>query len=127
VGNSTGGLATVAASGMALPDGIVGAVNFAGGAGGGVLGAGKPCNEPEVRRIFVEAARTAHLPMLWLYARDDEFWGAELPKEWLADYLNGGGEATLHEANRGGHDVVSYPEEWNAALDTYLAALGFRK
>ena len=126
VGNSTAGLAMVAASGMQLPEGVIGAVNFVGGAGGGVLGAGKPCNEPEVRRVIAEAGKSAHLPMLWLYARDDEFWGPDLPREWHADYLKAGGRATFRQFDHGGHDLVSYPDEWGAALDAYLATLPVR-
>jgi dienelactone hydrolase len=126
VGNSTGGLAMVAARGMQLPEGVIGVVNFAGGAGGGVLGAGKPCNEPEVRRVIADAGKSAHLAMLWLYARDDEFWGPDLPREWHADYLKGGGRATFRQFDHGGHDLVSYPEEWGAALDAYLEGLPVR-
>ncbi len=125
-GNSTGGLAMIAASGMPMPNGVIAAVNYAGGAGGGVLGPGRPCNEPEVRRIVTEAGRAARLPMLWLYARDDPFWGADLPRRWHDDYVKAGGRAELQMFERGGHDLVSYPDVWGAALDAYLAKLGVR-
>jgi hypothetical protein len=54
-------------------------LNFAGGAGGGVKGVGIPCNERNIRLLITQAGKTARLPMLWIYASNDRFWGADLP------------------------------------------------
>jgi dienelactone hydrolase len=79
IGNSAGGLAMIIASGTSLPSGIVMLLNFAGGAGGGVKGVGIPCNERNIRLLITQAGKTARLPMLWIYASNDRFWGADLP------------------------------------------------
>ncbi|MBR1217225.1 hypothetical protein JQ557_04430 [Bradyrhizobium sp. U87765 SZCCT0131] len=127
-GNSTGGLAMMVAAGTPMPEGVLGAVNYAGGAGGGVLGVGHPCNEPDLRALMVKYGHTARLPMLWLYASDDAFWGPALPRLWYADFVKAGGKAEFQEIENGGHghDVVSHPEVWGPAVDAFLARLGLR-
>ena len=38
------------------------------------------------------AGRTAKAKMLWLYAQNDKYWGAELPRQWAAAYSGAGGK-----------------------------------
>lgn len=127
-GNSTGGLAMIVASGSQMPDGVRAAMNFAGGAGGGVIGVGHPCNEPDIQRLVAKYGRTARLPTLWLYATDDEFWGPALPRQWYGDYIRAGGKAEFQQFAKGGHghDLVSHPDVWGPAVDAFLAKLGIR-
>jgi len=124
VGNSTGGLAMILASSLPMPEGVIAALNYAGGAGGGVLGAGHPCNEPDIRRLIANSGRAARVPMLWLYAKNDEFWGPDLPRQWYANYIKNGGKAEFREFDRGGHNIVSHTDDWGSAVDAYLAKLG---
>jgi dienelactone hydrolase len=124
VGNSTGGLAMIVASGAVMPGGVIAAVNFAGGHGGGILGPRLPCNQSEISRLASEAGRTARIPMLWLYARHDTLWGPDFPRQWHAAYTKAGGRAEFAMFDRGGHDLVSYPALWGPVVGAYLAKLG---
>lgn len=128
VGNSAGGLAMIIASGTALPTGVVTLLNFSGGAGGGVKGAGIPCNEPNIRHLIIQAGKTARLPMLWIYARNDKFWGADLPVSWHDAYASTGGHAEFHmlpPVGNDGHAVIDYWGNWRHVADAYLARFGF--
>jgi dienelactone hydrolase len=126
VGNSTGGLATIAATGRP-PRGVVAAVNFSGGAGGGIT-PGRPCNEPEIRRLITNAGRSARTPMLWLYAANDSLWGPQFPREWHAAYVKSGGRAHLHifpSVGSDGHNLKDHIEVWAPVVTDYLPKLGF--
>jgi dienelactone hydrolase len=127
--NSAGGLAMIIASGMKAPGGVIAALNFAGGAGGGVRGRGRPCNEPAIRRVAAKAGRRARLPMLWLYSQNDALWGADLPRQWHAAFAKGGGRAEFHMlppiGEDAGHSLVDHVQVWRRVVDAYLAKLGF--
>jgi dienelactone hydrolase len=129
VGNSSGGLAMIAASGMKAPGGVIAALNFAGGMGGGVLHRGRPCNEPAIRRVATKAGRTAQLPMLWLYSQNDALWGPDLPKQWHRAFAEGGGRAEFHMlppiGEDAGHSLVYHVQAWRGVVEAYLTKLGF--
>lgn len=126
-GNSTGGLAMIVASGMDVPDGVIAAINYAGGAGGNVLGPARPCNEPDLRRVVAEAGASARIPMLWLYSRNDSLWGPDLPRAWHKAFTTSGGTAELHllpPVGEEGHDLIDYTDAWELVVRAYLAKLG---
>ncbi len=82
VGQSVGGLTTVAACGQNWP-GVIGCVNFAGGAGGKPdTHAGASCQPERLGAVMAQAGKTTQVPSLWLYAENDLYWGAEPPKQW---------------------------------------------
>jgi dienelactone hydrolase len=82
VGQSVGGLATVAASGQNLP-GVVGCINFAGGSGGNPrTSPGASCQPDRLGEVLSSAASSTRMPSLWLYAANDLYWGPDAPKKW---------------------------------------------
>lgn len=82
VGQSVGGMATVAACGQNLP-GVVGCINFAGGSGGNPrTSPGASCQPDRLGEVLASAASSTRVPSLWLYAANDLYWGAEAPKKW---------------------------------------------
>jgi len=82
VGTSMGGISTIALAAR-NPEGVVAAINFAGGKGGDPLGRpGNPCAPEKLAQSYAAFGKTARVPTLWLYAENDLYWGAELPKQW---------------------------------------------
>ncbi len=81
-GQSVGGLTTVAACGQNWP-GVLGCVNFSGGAGGNPTSSpGQSCQPDRIGELMAQAARTTRVPSIWLYAANDLYWGEEAPKRW---------------------------------------------
>jgi dienelactone hydrolase len=79
VGVSVGGLtsAAIAAKG---PPGVVGYINFSGGAGGSPRESpGKSCKPENLTKVFEEFGKTTRVPSLWLYAENDLPWAHRDP------------------------------------------------
>ena len=68
--------------------------------------------------------------MLWLYARNDEFWGEEWPKRWHQAYVEAGGRAqlvTFGPVGTDGHRLLGQGfQKWRPVVDRYIASLGFK-
>lgn len=95
VGNSVGGLATVGI-GALNPPGVVGAVNFAGGAGGSPeVSPTRSCQPEKLTETYREFGTTTRIPSLWLYAENDLYWGPTAPREWHAAFATGGSKTTF--------------------------------
>ena len=76
VGQSTGGLETIATV-ATNPEGVIGGINFAGGMGGNpAISPGKSCKPELLTAIYGRLGKTTHVPTLWLYAENDLFWGS---------------------------------------------------
>jgi dienelactone hydrolase len=85
-GQSVGGLATVALC-AANPPGVVGCINFSGGAGGDPLHApGRLCAPEQTTQLMRQYGGSTRVPSLWLYAANDLYWGAEPPRQWHAAF-----------------------------------------
>jgi dienelactone hydrolase len=130
-GQSAGGLTAVVTVGRA-PPGLLAGINFAGGTGGDPdTRPQKPCSPHAVERLWRELASTARAPMLWLYWQNDQFWGPEIPKQWHAAWLSGGGRAEFHSlapVGKDGHTGSSIDmDHWVPIVDEFLAGLGFAK
>ena len=83
VGQSVGGLATVAACGQNWP-GVMGCINFAGGTGGNPdVSPDQSCQPDRLGEVLSNPAKTTVVPSLWLYSANDKFWGEEAPKVWF--------------------------------------------
>ena len=129
VGQSVGGLVSVAA-GAYSPPGVAGIVNFAGGAGGNADHArGSSCSPELVEALFADYGRTTTVPSLWIYALDDQYWGAVAPREWHAAFARGGSPTTFVQtpapADGDGHGLSRQsPALWGPAVDEFLARLG---
>jgi dienelactone hydrolase len=130
VGQSAGGMAAVV-GGAAAPDGVVGVVNFAGGTGGNpTLSRGRSCDPDQLGRLYGELGRTTRVPSLWIYARNDQFFGADAPVAWHAAFAQGGSRSTFVHApavsDGDGHGLSRHPRAlWAPDVDAFLAPLAF--
>ncbi len=129
-GQSAGGLATVAAA-AANPAGVAGYVNFAGGNGGNpTLAPGRSCDPDQLTRLYGEFGATARLPGLWVYARNDQYFGPDAPVAWHAAFARGGSPTTFFHAppvaDGDGHGLSRHAARlWAPQLDAFLATLAF--
>ncbi len=127
IGQSTGGWATIAYA--AAPDPMVaGAVSMAGGRGGHALGRGDTYCRPE--RLVAAAAefgRSSRLPMLWVSAANDSYFGPALVSAMKDAFDRGGGAAELVVTppfGREGHALFTTAggeAVWGPLVDTFLA------
>jgi dienelactone hydrolase len=128
-GGSVGGYTSVAGGTRGVP-GVVGILNFAGGVGGNPKRSpGAPCRPERVTQAFAAAARVTHVPTLWVYAENDRYWGAALPRKWFAAFVGAGGRGEfigLPPIGSDGHFVVSDGlRHWRRPADQFLGGLGF--
>ena len=128
-GQSVGGVATVATT-WRHPEGLVGAINFAGGTGGDPeRSPGRPCNPQRIASLWGAQAAQSRAPMLWFYWENDEYWGADNPKRWHEAWVSGGGKAEFHQlaaAGKNGHGAMAFDmDHWVPFAEAFLAQLGF--
>jgi dienelactone hydrolase len=124
VGVSAGGFATVALS-ADPPPGLIAAISFAGG-----RGSDKPdevCNPDDLIRAFSQFGRTSRIPMLWVYADNDHFFGPRIAAQFYQAFTGAGGSATLVRAaafRTDGHGLFSLAgiPLWTPLVDNFLAA-----
>lgn len=128
-GQSVGGLTTVATAALNLP-GVVGTVNFAGGSGGyPEVSPGKSCKPENLTTTYREFGRQARGPSLWLYAANDQYWGADMPRAWHEAYQSGGSDSTFVMTgtlvNRDGHQLLLHGGRmWSVPLDAFIKKVG---
>ena len=129
LGQSVGGMATVALA-WRKPQGLVAAINFAGGAGGNPqTRPGKPCSPQSIEKLWRAHAREAEVDMLWLYWRNDLYWGEEWPQRWAKAWTDGGGRVEFHQLDAVGKDGHSGStidmDHWVPIVEDHLARAGF--
>ncbi len=132
MGQSVGGFTSVAVSGKNYP-GVLGTINFAGGSGGDPLNRpNNPCQAFKIGDTMAHYAKTARVPMLWLYAPNDKYWGEQHPKDWFAQYNAAGGKAQfialpqVGAASDDGHGAISRTTAfWEPKVDAFIRQLGF--
>lgn len=130
VGTSMGGLASIAGAAENLP-GVVAIVNFAGGTGGnGHAGPEHSCGSLAMESLMAQYGARTHVPSLWLYARNDSFWGAERPRAWHRAFAAGGSDTELVTTdpvpNADGHQLLGRGSRlWMPPVDRFLSGLGF--
>ncbi len=128
-GRSMGGFASVAAAAARAP-GVIGYVNFSGGAGGSPERApGHSCDPDQLRDLMAEYGKTATVPGLWLYAKNDQYFGPEAPLGWYRAFAAGGSPAKLVSVEevpgRDGHLLLTYGQRfWRKDLDDFVKSLG---
>lgn len=131
VGASVGGLtsAGVAAKG---PPGIVGYINFVGGAGGSPRESpGKSCKPENLTKAFAEFGKTTRVPSLWLYAENDLYWGPDAPKQWHNAFSAGGSKTTFLmtppvPGTDDGHRLLAVGSGlWSPHVNAFVKELGF--
>ncbi|OAF16796.1 alpha/beta hydrolase family protein [Bradyrhizobium neotropicale] len=125
-GHSAGGLATIALTAQA-PPGLVAAINFAGGRGS--RDDNDVCNPDGLVQAFATFGKTSRVPMLWVYATNDLFFGPDLARRFYDGFRSAGGNAKFVAAPPyvdDGHylySVVGRPQ-WTPILDGFLHERG---
>jgi hypothetical protein len=77
-----------------------------------------------------ELGKSSHVPGLWLYARNDLYWGAEAPQVWHAAYVQAGATSQLVQTDpvpgADGHLLLARGGKlWSVHTDRFLKDLGF--
>ena len=95
VGQSAGGFASIYMA-SARPEGLVAVLAFAPGRGGRPdTHPGEPCAPDALAQLFASIAPRIAVPVLWFYARNDEFFGPPVQRQWFAAFQNAGGRGEL--------------------------------
>jgi dienelactone hydrolase len=123
VGHSAGGFATIALT-ADPPPGLVAAISFAGGRGS--LKPDEVCGPDRLAAAFAGFGRTSRVPMLWVYAANDHFFGPALAQRFHAAFTGAGGEAEFIAAPAFGSDGHALFSErgaplWTRYVDDFLA------
>jgi dienelactone hydrolase len=126
VGISTGGWASLALAAR-NPANVAAIVNFAGGRGGHAGGRGNAvCGEARLVEAAGSYGRTARVPGLWLYSKNDSYFSPALASAMSTAWEAGGGQAELHilPAYRDeGHEIANDQAGWRlwgTTLDRFL-------
>ncbi len=125
VGQSHGGLTTVAVGSIGYP-GVRGLLNFAGG-----LKRTDCMWEKPLTDAFASYGKTTRIPSLWFYGDNDSYWGAELPKAMYRAYTATGAPAKLVSygvyADGDAHSMfgrASGVPIWLPPTETFLSEIG---
>jgi dienelactone hydrolase len=130
VGTSMGGLASIATA-AANVDGVAANINFAGGTGGnGEAAPEHSCGSQDMEALMASYGQSTHVPSLWLYARNDSFWGALRPRAWHDAFAAGGSDTRFVQTDplqtADGHQLLGRGSRlWIPPVDRFLADLGF--
>ena len=104
VGQSAGGLGTIALSSLNDPR-IAGLVNMAGGDGGRLNNfANTVCQPPALVRAAGQFGARGRTPMLWIYTANDSYFAPALAAAMHQAYVAGGAAATLRQVPAFGAD-----------------------
>jgi dienelactone hydrolase len=125
-GHSAGALATVALTAQP-PPGLVAAINFAGGRGS--ASSNSVCNPDGLVQAFATYGRTSRVPMLWVYATNDLYFGPPLAHRLHDAFRDAGGNAKFIDAPAYGEDghylySVAGRAQWTPLLDAFLREHG---
>lgn len=126
VGRSAGGFASVALA-ADPPPGLAAVINFAGGRGS--LQDGEVCDPQSLVRAFGVFGATARTPMLWVYAKNDQYFDPDLVQAMHRAFQAQGGRAELVLApdfGEDGHTLFSRQgiPVWTGYVDRFLAGQG---
>jgi dienelactone hydrolase len=128
VGQSTGGLTTIATA-ASNPEGAIAGINFAGGMGGNPTGSPRQsCKPALLTAIYGQFGKTTHVPTLWLYAENDLHWGVDMPKQWFDAFKSSGSDATLVQTppapGPNGHFLINTGGPlWKPSVESFLQKL----
>ena len=122
VGVSAGGFATVALT-ADPPPGLVAAISFAGGRGS--IHKDEDCHPEQLIEAFRSFGQRSRIPMLWVYAENDHFFGPALAQQLKGAFTEGGGNVEFIAApafGRDGHYLFSMDgiPIWSGLVDRYL-------
>jgi len=121
VGQSAGGLATVALT-ADPPTGLVAAINFAGGRGS--RADDEVCREGRLVEAMRSFGQRSRVPMLWIYAENDRYFGPALARRMRDAFADAGGRLQFVQAppfGRDGHALFSSGIAlWMPTVDKFL-------
>jgi dienelactone hydrolase len=90
-GQSAGGMVSVFTAGTRNPAGLVAVLSFAGGRGGDPdTTPGVPCAVEPVAKVFDALGKNIHVPVLFNYAENDQFFSPKVTRGWY-DRFNANG------------------------------------
>jgi len=125
VGVSAGGFATVALTANPPPD-LAAAISFAPGRGS--TGPDTVCSEDRLVAAFADYGRTSRIPLLWVSAENDHFFGPKLVSQLTAAFAKAGGNVTYVPTPPfadDGHGLFSAGNGipiWSPIVDRFLLA-----
>jgi pimeloyl-ACP methyl ester carboxylesterase len=126
VGHSAGAWGSLALA-SEQPRHLAAVINFAGGLGGRSYDWPNRNCAPE--RLIQAAARfgaTSRVPTLWLYARNDTYFGPKISRAMARAYIRAGGRAEYHllpAVGRDGHFLLATPAAaplWHGVVRSFL-------
>lgn len=124
-GHSAGAFATVALTANP-PPGLAVAIGFAPGRGS--TSADEVCGEAQLVAAFAEYGRTSRIPLLWVSADNDHFFGPRLVPRLTGAFSAAGGNLTYIQAPPFGSDghqlfnAASGVPVWSPIVDRFLTA-----
>lgn len=131
VGQSAGGIASIAAA-SSNPAGVIGVVNFSGGRGGRpYTDPGEPCMPGNMTEAIGKLARTIKVPVLWHYSENDQFFAPHHVKAWFKAFEEAGAKGKLvmqPPFQWDGHAIFGAAGGlplWTAAFDRFLKEIRF--
>jgi dienelactone hydrolase len=124
VGVSAGGFATVALTAAAPPD-LAAAISFAPGRGSS--GPDTVCGSRQLVAAFAQYGKTSRIPLLWVSADNDHFFGPQLVAQLTGTFSSAGGNVTLVTTppfGSDGHHLFSTAgiPIWSPIVDRFLAS-----
>ncbi len=123
VGYSAGGFATVALTANPPPD-LAAAISFAPGRGS--TGPDTVCEEGRLVAAFADYGRTSRIPLLWVSAENDHFFGPKLVSQLTAAFAKAGGNVTyvptppFADDGHGLFSAVDGMPIWSPIVDRFL-------
>ncbi len=129
VGQSAGGWGTLAYDSIAHPN-VLAFINMAGGRGG--RADDRPNSNCHPDRLIQAASRfgqTSSSPMLWVYAKNDSYFGPELAADLDKSFAEAGGNVefvTPNSFGSDGHELLfgRYGSEtWGPIVESFLVKL----
>ena len=129
VGQSVGGYTAIATAAK-NPDGLVAAINFAGGSGGNPqTRPGDPCEGFKLEKIYAEFGAKSKVPTLWIYTENDQYFGPKYSQAWHQAFVKAGGLAEfnlLPAFAADGHTLFTAGMPlWEPVVTKFLQAQGF--
>jgi dienelactone hydrolase len=129
VGQSVGGYTAIATAAK-NPDGLVAAINFAGGSGGNPqTRPGEPCEAYKLEKMYAEFGSKSKVPTLWIYTENDQYFGPKYSQAWHHAFVKAGGLAEfnlLPAFAADGHTLFTAGMPvWEPVVTKFLQAHGF--
>lgn len=129
VGQSVGGYTAIATAAK-NPDGLVAAINFAGGSGGNPqTRPGVPCQAYKLEKMYADFGTTSKVPTLWIYTENDQYFAPSYSQAWHQAFVKSGGLAEfnlLPAFAADGHMLFTAGASlWEPIVTRFLEANGF--